>query len=142
MAEVLLRREEEHGAFTALYRAAGLEIGDGWEEICHPVFSAAVRRGNELLGAVTVSRRFERLLLDYLAVVPAARGQGFGRMLTERCLRFAREAGERSLWLASREPGFFKAVGASETEDTAVLEDCLRCPEYRNCRPKELVFYL
>ena len=143
MDEIALAREPEHGKLTALYRAAGLEIGEDWIEVCHPVFSVAARRNGELLGAATVSRRFHRLLLDYLAVTPEARGQGLGKALTERCLDYARESGEQALWVAAKEPEFYKGMKAEETEDTALLEDCRRCPDFRkDCRPKELVFHL
>ena len=143
MDEIVLQREREHGKLTVLYRAAGLEIGEDWIEVCHPVFSVAAYRNGELLGAVTVSRRFERLVLDYLAVEHAARGLGLGRSLTEKCIGYAREAGEDALWIAAREPGFYLHLEAEETEDTALLEDCRRCPDYgKNCKPKELVFHL
>ncbi len=143
MDEVSLLRESEHGKLTMLYRSAGLEIGDDWIEVCHPVFSVAARRNGELLGAATVSRRFDRLVMDYLAVEPAARGLGLGKSLTARCMAFAREAGEDALWIAAREPEFYLHLKAEETEDAALLEDCRRCPEYgKDCKPKELVFHL
>ncbi len=143
MDEIRLEREPDHKVLTALYRDAGLEIGGSWTEDNHPVYSVAARRGEALLGAATVSRRFERLVLDYVAVKDEARGLGLGRYLTECCLSFAREAGETALWIAAKEPEFYKHMNAEETDDTALLADCLRCPEYlRNCRPKELVFNL
>ena len=143
MDELRLLPEPEHGALTALYRSAGLEIGEDWVEANRPVWSVAARRGEALLGAATVSRRFHRLLLDYLAVTPEARGQGLGKALTERCLDYARESGEQALWVAAKEPEFYKSMKAEETEDTALLEDCRRCPDFRkDCRPKELVFHL
>ena len=101
------------------------------------------RRGESLLGAATVSRRFGRLVLDYVAVKGEARGLGLGKRLTDCCLAYAREAGENALWIAAKEPEFYKHMDAEETEDTALLADCRRCPDYlRACRPKELVFYL
>ena len=143
MDEIRLAPEPEHEALTGLYRSAGLEIGEDWINENHPVFSAAARRGGALLGAATVSRRFRRLVLDYLAVEPEARGLGLGKALTERCLDFAREMGADALWVAAKEPGFYTGMRAEETEDTALLADCRRCPDYeRNCWPKELVFYL
>ena len=141
MAEIVFRQEADHGVLTALYRSAGLEIGEGWEMACHPVFSVSARRDEALLGAATVSRRFDRLVLDYIALLPEVRARGLGRRLTERCVRFAGAAGERSLWIAARNPGFFLAVGAEETEDTALLADCLVCPARPNCEPKELVIH-
>ncbi len=143
MSEILLREETGHGTFTSLYRSAGLDIGEGWTELCHPVFSAAARLDGALLGAATVSRRFGRLLLEYLAVEPEARGRGLGKRLTELCLDYAVRAGEKELWIAAREPDFYRSLGAEDTEDRTLLADCRRCPDYhKGCEPKELVFLL
>ena len=143
MDKIDLLTVPEHGELTALYRAAGLEIGDGWIEECHPVFSVAAYKGAALLGGATVSRRFDRLVLDYLAVEPSARGTGLGKRLTARCIRYAREVGETALWIAAKEPGFYRHLEAKETEDTALLTDCLHCPDYgKDCKPEEMVFDL
>ena len=143
MDEIRLEREAAHGTLTSLYREYGLEITDNWIEENHPVFSVAARMGEALLGAATVSCRFDRLVLDYVAVKVEARGLGLGKRLTERCLAYAREAGESALWIAAREPEFYLHLNAEETEDTALLADCRQCPDYLlDCRPKELVFYL
>ena len=143
MSEIVLREESGHGAFTELYRSAGLDIGENWQETCHPVCSFAARRDGALLGAATVSRRFDRLLLEYLAVEPEARGRGLGKALTALCKGYAAAMGEKELWIAAREPGFYRKLGAEETEDRALLADCARCPDYhKSCEPRELVFYL
>ena len=141
--EVFYGREEEHSRFTELYRSAGLEVGDNWTETNHPIISFTARRNGLLLGAATVSNRFGRQVLDYLAVIPESRGTGIGRRLTEMCLDFARERGETKLWIAAKKPGYYRKLGAHETEDTVLLSDCRRCPEYRrSCDPEELVFHL
>ena len=143
MDELRLLPVPEHADLTQLYLSAGLEIAEGWTAICNPVYSVAARLGDRILGAATVSRRFDRLVLDYLAVEPSAQGLGLGKKLTKRCLDYAREAGETALWIAAKKPAFYLHLEAEETEDTALLEDCRRCPEYGNsCQPKELVFYL
>ena len=99
MDEFRLLPEPEHGKLTALYRSAGLEIGGDWIGENHPVYSVAARRGEALLGAATVSRRFQRLVLDYLAVEPASRGMGLGKALAEACIRCAGDAGYEQLEL-------------------------------------------
>jgi ribosomal protein S18 acetylase RimI-like enzyme len=143
MDKIVYAEEKEHEKLTEMYRTAGLEIGEGWTEVCHPVFSISARQGGALLGAATVSRRFRRLVLDYLAVEVPARGLGIGKKLTELCLDYVRGIGGSALWLAAREPEFYKRLHARETEDAALLADCLRCPDYgKDCAPKELVFYL
>jgi N-acetylglutamate synthase-like GNAT family acetyltransferase len=143
VAETVYRREADHGVFTELYRAAGLEIEGGWEDACHPVFSVSARREGELLGAATVSRRFERFILDFVAVEPKARMLGIGKKLTEACLRFTAAQGAGELWLAARTPGFFRALGARETGGELLLSECLDCPDYRTeCEPKEMVLFI
>ena len=138
--EIRLREETIHGAFTELYRASHLEIEDGWEGACHPVFSVSARQGGALLGAATVSRRFGRLVLDYVAVWPEFRVMGLGRRLVEACADYAREQGAALLWLAARTPGFFRALGAAETGGTELLGECIGCPDYgKDCRPVEMV---
>ena len=132
MDKIVYAEEKEHENLTELYRNAGLEIGDGWTEVCHPVFSIAARQDGMLLGAATVSRRFRRLVLDYLAVEVPVRGLGIGKKLTELCLDYVRGIG-----------GSYKRLHAREMEEAALLADCLRCPDYgKDCAPKELVFYL
>lgn len=140
---MIIREEAAHGTFTELYRASGLEIGADWEKECSPVFSVSARRGTELLGAATVSRRFGRLVLDYIAVWPECRVKGLGRRLTETCADYARKQGETSLWLAARTPGFFRALGAAETGGNELIGECLGCPDYgKACRPIEMVIHI
>ena len=138
--EIYLREETAHSTFTELYRASGLEIEEDWEQECRPVFSVAARRGTDLLGAATVSERFGRLVLDYIAVWPEFRVKGLGRRLIDACADYARKRGETKLWLAARTPGFFRALGAAETGGTELLAECIGCPDYgKDCRPVEMV---
>ena len=137
---VVIREEREHGAYTELYRASRLEIDEGWERELNPVFSVSARRGGALLGAATVSRRYDRLVLDYIAVQPEFRVKGLGRALATACADYARREGEAELWLAARTPGFFRALGAAETGGETLLGECLDCPDYgKDCRPIEMV---
>lgn len=143
MAEVTLRETIDHDRFTGLYRQSELEIEPGWETLCRPVMSFCAEQEGELLGAATVSFRLERMILDYIAVVPIARGLGIGRLLTEACLRYASGSGEKTLWLAARTPGFFRAMHALETGETTLLAECLECPDYQQgCSPVEMKFIL
>jgi len=138
--KITIRRENGHDTFTDLYRTSGLEIDEDWVTACHPVFSVAAREGDRLLGSATLCRRFGRLVLDYVAVIPEARGLGLGKTLTESCMEFAHSEGADMIWLAARTPGFFRALGAEESEDNILLEECLGCPDYsRGCEPKAMV---
>lgn len=135
----VITRENDHGVFTALYHDAGLEIGEGWEAACRPVFSFAARREGRLLGAATVSRRMDRWILDYVAVLPQERQLGLGRLLVHSCMDEAAAQGADELWLAARTPGFFRAIGAQETGGQALLKECLSCGDFgKECQPKEM----
>lgn len=137
---VRIREESDHSAFTELYRASGLEISEGWEAACGPVFSAAARRDGKLLGAATVSRRFDRLVLDYVAIRPEFRVEGLGRKLVAACSEYARRQGADAMWLAARTPGFFRALGAVETGGNELLGECVGCPDLgKECRPIEML---
>ena len=141
--EIRFQAETAHSTFTELYRASGLEIEEDWEKECRPVFSVAARRGTDLLGAATVSERFGRLVLDYIAVWPEFRVKGLGRRLTEWCADYARKKGEEKLWLAARTPGFFRALGAAETGGTELLGECVGCPDFGNeCHPIEMIIQI
>lgn len=141
--EIRIREEMDHSAFTELYRASRLEIEEGWENECHPVFSVSARQGEALLGAATISRRFDRLVLDYIAVRPEHRVKGVGRRIAKSCADYARAQGEKELWLAARTPGFFRALGAVETGGTELLGECIGCPDYgKECHPIEMVIQI
>ena len=141
--EIRFQAETAHSTFTELYRASGLEIEEDWEQECRPVFSVSARRGNDLLGAATVSERFGRLVLDYIAVWPEFRVKGLGRRLVDACADYTRKRGEKKLWLAARTPGFFRALGAAETGGTELLGECVDCPDFGcECHPIEMVIQI
>ena len=136
----LIRAEEDHGRFTDLYRASQLEISDDWVRENGACCSFAARDGARLLGAATVSWRFGRYVLDYIAVEPGLRGSGLGRKLTEACLQWCREQGAKEVYLAARTPAFFRAIGGFESGGTVLLQECLSCPDYgKDCSPVEMV---
>lgn len=57
--------------------------------------------GGEAVGTVTVRVRPDGAYVQSMAVVPAARGQGVGRLLLEAALGHARAAGARRAWLST-----------------------------------------
>ncbi len=138
--DYLLRPEPDHGRFTELYRSAHLEITVDWVKENGAVFSVGAWEGEQLLGAASVSWRFGRYVLDYIAVLPGLRGAGLGRKLTEACLQWCREQGAEEVYLAARTPAFFLAIGGFESGGTALLQECLSCPDYgKDCSPVEMI---
>jgi amino-acid N-acetyltransferase len=72
-----------------------------------------------------------------LAVDPAFRERGAGRMLVEALVEEARSAGLRSLFAFTYIPGFFAKLGFREIEREALplkaWKDCLRCQKFQCC---------
>jgi amino-acid N-acetyltransferase len=72
-----------------------------------------------------------------LAVLPAAKGQGFGRAIVEMLEEEATNFGIISLFAFTYVPGFFAQLGFGQV-DRGLLpqkawKDCLRCPKFQNC---------
>lgn len=130
----------EHERLTELYRAARLEIGEDWVREDGACYSVAAWKGERLLGAATLSLRFDRCVLDYIAVEPDQQKTGLGRRLAEACLQWCREQGFRQLYLAARTPAFFRALGGYESGGVTLLQECLTCPDYgKDCSPVEMI---
>lgn len=134
-----IEREKEQEEFGELYEASGLELGEDWTDTA--VFSFACRSEGTLLGAATVSLRYDRYILDFIAVKNAVRKQGIGERLTAECIERCIELGACELWLQARTPAFFRRIGAKETGGKTLLRECLSCPDYRKeCSPVEMKF--
>ena len=137
--ETHIFKEKETEELSRLYAESDLELGKNWAETA--VFSFACREGEELLGAATVSFRFDCYILDFIAVAPAKRKSGVGRALAECCVEECRSLGAEELWLQARTPAFFRKIGAVETGGKMLLSECLTCPDYNKvCSPVEMKF--
>lgn len=141
---VRLERTEDHRRFEDFYERSGLEIDkSGWLEYNRPVRSVAAWEDGQFRGAATVSHRFGKYILDYIAVSEDSRGRGLGRLLAEDCLEQCRDAGCGEVFLAAREPLFFRALGAVPAGTDELLEECRGCRDYmKSCRPVEMKFVL
>lgn len=72
-----------------------------------------------------------------LAISPALRGQGSGRILMEALEDEARDFGLAALFAFTYVPGFFEKLGYREVErgelPLKAWKDCLRCPKFQAC---------
>jgi amino-acid N-acetyltransferase len=72
-----------------------------------------------------------------LAVAPAAKGRGLGRLIVEALERDAIENDLESLFAFTYVPGFFRKLGFEQVgRDDLPLKawkDCLRCPKFHAC---------
>lgn len=123
------------------YEENGLEISESGE-IPPLLYCRGIYENGVLLAAATVTLKFEKKVLDYIAVRPEFRKQGLGECLLSDIFAKIMEAGSDRLWLVAKTPAFFSAVGAKETkEGTELLFECNGC-EMRGiqCNPKIMVF--
>jgi len=91
----------DHDQAVALWKAEeGIEVceGDSREEIDvylkrNPGLSRVAEAGGEIVGAVLCGHDGRRGMIYHLAVAPAFRGRGIGKLLLDDCVRGLREAG-------------------------------------------------
>lgn len=123
------------------YAGNGLEISEGGE-LPPVLYCRGIYENGVLFAAATVTLKFGKKVLDYIAVRPEFRKQGFGEcLLSDIFTRIIKPDADR-LWLVAKTPAFFSAVGAKETkEGTELLFECNGC-EMRGiqCNPKVMVF--
>jgi amino-acid N-acetyltransferase len=72
-----------------------------------------------------------------LAVQPALKQHGVGRLLVEALEQEAHAQDLESIFAFTYAPGFFHKLGFNEVErgelPLKVWKDCLRCPKFQNC---------
>ncbi len=118
-----------------LYISQELEF-DGFETD-GAFYSAGAFYGTTLVGGVTLSRRHDLTVFDYIAVLPAYRKSGVGRNLAAMALEKVRGEGVCEVFLVTKAEGFFSKLGAEKLDrhDT-LMNECLGCPRFDTaCRP-------
>lgn len=124
----------DHKILTEFYFNCGLEIEKGWEEEMNPIKSLAVFEDNKIICAATISKRFNKTVLDYIGVTPSMQKQGIGKKIFNA---ITKDQGE--IYLAARNYSFFKALGFYEIQDNDLINECLNCPQYNlGCFPKAM----
>ncbi len=92
-----------------------------------------------LAGAILLVKRKDEYVLDSIAVAPAYRNNGLGKVLMETALReTAEQLSGKNIYLVAKTPLFFKKFSfkAIDWQDVPQLFDCLTCPQYRSqCNP-------
>ncbi len=124
----------DHKILTEFYISCGLEIENGWEKEMNPIKSIAVFENNKILCAATISKRFDKTVLDYIGVIPSMQKKGIGKILFNE---ITKDRGE--IYITAKNQGFFKKLGFSEIDDSDLLAECSLCPQKNvNCFPKAM----
>ncbi len=120
-------RINDHSLLTDFYLENGLEIENGWENKMGALRSAGAYENGEMIGAATVSRRFDVTVLDYIAVKKDVRRQNIGKKL------FLEIIEDDEIYLTARTPAFFYALGCIETDEKPeLLGECTDCEQRLN----------
>ena len=102
--------------------------------------SVVDERDTDILGAGGFERYGNYGLLRSVVVVPAWRGRGLARRLTEHTVQYARELGIGSLYLLTMDAdGFFAALGFRRVSRDEAPEEIQACRQYREQCPDSAV---
>jgi amino-acid N-acetyltransferase len=81
-----------------------------------------------------------------LAVAPASKKSGFGRLIVEALEEEARAQQLESIFAFTYVPGFFRKLGFTEVErgelPLKAWKDCLRCPKFQCCDEIAMIKHL
>lgn len=121
-----------HKILTEFYQNCKMEIDENWISTMNPIKSIAVFDDGKILCGATISKRFNKIILDYIGVDESLRGQGIGKNLLNEILK-----NESEVYISAKNQGFFKSQGFIETEDNDLIKECLSCRQYNNnCFPR------
>ncbi len=77
-----------------------------------------------------------------LAVAEEFHGQGWGKMLIEKCIEEARELGVPQVFALTYRPTFFERMGFSRIDKNdlprKIWSECINCPKYPDCGEEAL----
>ncbi|MBE7091881.1 MAG: GNAT family N-acetyltransferase [Clostridiales bacterium] len=117
---------------TDFYKNCKMEIEDDWVKLMNPIRSIGCIENGKIICAATISKRFNKTILDYIGVDKSLRGKGLGKELLEQILK-----NENEVYICAKNQGFFKSQGFIETEDSDLIKECLYCPQFnKNCFPR------
>ncbi|MFA6730602.1 MAG: GNAT family N-acetyltransferase [Eubacteriales bacterium] len=125
-------------ALNLFYAKNALETG---ERSVH-VFSFKAEYNRSLIGGVTVRKRKNIFVLDYIAVEAEFRRNKIASSLLRLALESAAERGITELFFVTKAKDFFIKNGAVATEDNSFLmRECLDCPQRgETCSPLLMKF--
>lgn len=106
-------------------------------------FRVIVERGKVLGCAALQVCWIDLAEVRSLAVAKELRGQGWGRILVEDCLKEAVRLRVPRVFTLSFSPDFFSKLGfvrvEKETLPQKIWKDCIHCPHFPNCKEVALI---
>jgi len=124
-------------AMQALLAAESLPEGGVAEGIAH---FQVLDDGRDIVATAGIEPLGSSALLRSVVVVPACRGRGLARRLTECMAQRARELGFESLYLLTMDADeFFAGLGFIRVSRDEAPEEVRRCRQYREQCPDSAV---
>ena len=104
-----------------------------------------LEEGDRILGCCALHIAWADLAeIKSLVVDDSVQGQGYGKMLLNRCLAEARELGVTRVFALTYKPEFFKKNGFIPIEKSElphkVWSECIRCPKFPDCGEEALIY--
>ncbi|MFY9398440.1 MAG: N-acetyltransferase [Desulfomonilia bacterium] len=131
------------------YVKQGLMLPKSLYSLCTSVRDFWVKVGdndsNEILGCCALQVSWMDLAeIRTLAVRKDLQGRGIGREMVEACIREAAEMRIKTLFTLTYVPDFFKKLGFSEIDKSAlpnkIWADCIHCQYFPDCRETALIY--
>jgi len=97
-----------------------------------------VEKNKKIIGCCCLDITWEDLAeVKALAVAPAFKGKGYGKMLVKKCLLTAKWLGVKKVFALTFKTGFFKKIGFhvidKEELPHKIWSECVRCPRFPDC---------
>ncbi len=97
-----------------------------------------VEEDGEIVGCAAIHLNWANLAeVKSVAVAAQCQRKGYGRLLVQACIDEARVLGVASLYCLTYRPEFFRALGFTEIDRSAlprkVWSECVRCPKFSDC---------
>ena len=151
----MMRTTNEYERLVQFFVKNGLEF-DGDEEVDTDIIkcwkiSQAVQEDlthikdahadgrDALVAGCVLALREGRYIIDGIAVDPALRKAGLGKMLVDKVKQEVLARGGDAIYLVARAPGFFRksGFGTVPREEAPNFFECLTCPQYGvDCHPE------
>lgn len=137
---IILKRTDEYERLVKFFVENGLEF-DGDEEVDTDIiecFKMVDPKDNLVAGAVLAKREGE-FIIDGIAVDPAFRKFGLGKVLLKKIESEVEKLGGDSIAIVARAPEFFRKNDFKKVDpDTAPnFFECKQCPQYnKTCFPE------
>lgn len=99
---------------------------------------SVVRSGDEVIGCAALHVFWSDLAeIRAVAVVEGMQTQGVGQLVTEACIKEAKDLGIETLFCLTYKPDFFERFGFRQVDKKELPQkvwgECLRCPKFPDC---------